>query len=371
MNTMITQMIENNKRALKVLEECEEISKVKTQQDYDDYRLRKAAAKVEKIQEISDLFKEDLNDITKDMEPKAAEIVNNVAKQVIDYIKTCVKDNIDPAMLKTVFENISEETVLELFSDPEFNLADYINNPDKYLKKIREVKDNAKIEEEVQEITTEEQAEAVKKHVDDIVENLKAAKNPVSPIIKPTEDGKVEVDFTKLATPVTPVAQEPLRPTAPPTGGKNKKDKKKDNLNPSKEEEKVTSPEPEQKKHNCSDDHSCSDPNCNCHQNPDDVTISWPMNIMAYFDISSLFMVKNKEKKKMIGERISRAFDNLDTLQELYQYAGDAPTNPFGFKLTSVKDEKNFILTTDRTINGKYTKLTFSFFDNGATITAA
>lgn len=302
----------------------------------------------EMIQEVINNITESVEDALKGVEPKEAEAIKRVSKQLIDYLLGCLENDVEPKMVTTAFENISEETIKKMFMDPQFDIVDYMNNPDKYIKEIREEEETAANEEAAQSIT-EEALETVEEQAEEIVESLKAALNPVSPIIKETlPDGKIELDLRNVGKGAA--AQEPLRPTEAPKK-ENKKDKKKD------------------KKSNPSEDHQheCTDANCACHGDG----INWAPNIAAYFDTTSLFMVKNKETKKVIGERIARAFDNFDTLQELTSYLGDAPEIPFGFKLTSVKNQSNFDLTAERTINGRYTKITFSFFDGGATITAA
>lgn len=302
------------------------------------------------IQEVVNNITSSVNEALKDLEPKEAEAIKRVSQQLVEYLLGCLENGVAPTMVTTAFENISEETIKKMFMDPQFDIVDYMNNPDKYLKEVREEEETAVNEEAAQEITNET-LETVEEQAEEIVETLKAALNPVNPIIKSTTpDGKVELDLSKVGLNIG--AQEPLRGTTEaPKAKENKKDKKKE------------------KKSNPSEEHheECTDESCACHGDG----INWPGNIGAYFDTTSLFMVKNKETKKEIGERIARAFDNFDTLQELSQYLGDAPELPFGFKLVGVRNKNEFDLAAERTINGRYTKLTFSFFEGGATITAA
>ena len=300
------------------------------------------------IQVVINNITRSVEEALKNVEVKEAEAIKRVSSQLIEYLIACLENGVEPVMVTTAFDNISEETIRKMFMDPQFDIVDYMNNPDKYIKEVREDEEVSAFVEAAQSIT-DETLEKAEEQAEEIVETLKAALNPVTPIVKELPNGQVELDMSKINIPAT-AAQEPLRPTEAPAPKENKKEKKKD------------------KKSNHSEEHhECTDANCACHGDG----INWPGNIQAYFDTASLFMVKNKETKKAIGERIARAFDNFDTLQELSQYLGDAPENPFGFKLTSVKNQNNFELTTERTIGGKYTKLTFSFFDGGATITAA
>lgn len=298
-----------------------------------------------------------IEETVKDMEPKQVEAIKRISSQIIQYLVDCKLNGVEPKMAMTTFDNIGEDTIAKMVIDPNFNIIEYLNNPDMYLD--RENEENA-AETEVADQQIGEVIETVEGQAEEIAEDLRAALNPVNPIIKELSNGQVEVDLSKVAqavsAPAAPSAQEPLRPTEGPKVKGNKKEKKKSNPSNdnTKKEEKT--------------EEVCNDPACTCHENDG---IMWPMNISAYFDISSLFMIKNKEMKKLVGERIARAFDNLDTLQELCQYAGDAPEIPFGFKLTSVKSKDEFVLMAERTINGRYTTITFTFFNSGATITAA
>lgn len=351
MNTELTVL--ETKKLTSYTNELIEAAKSKNYKEALDelFKQRKeksAKEAAEKVQEVINNITTSVAEAVKDVEPKEAEAIERVSKQLIGYLVACLENGVEPVMVTTAFDNISEETIKKMFMDPQFDIVDYMNNPDKYIKEVREEEEASVIVEAAQNIS-EETLEKVEEEAEEIVESLKAALNPIAPIIKELPNGQVELDMSKVNITAT-AAQEPLRPTEAPAPKENKKDKKKDKKSTQSEEH-----------------HECTDENCTCHGDG----INWPGNIPAYFDTASLFMVKNKETKKTIGERIARAFDNFDTLQELSQYLGDAPNNPFDFKLTSVKDVNNFVLSADRTISGKYTKLTFTFFNGGATITAA
>jgi|GEM_PF-3001184 len=327
------------------------------------------AEKAEEFRKAIDSMVEEIQNqilgAIENVEPKAAEAIKRLSEQLIGYLVDCYENGVEPTMAMTAFEHISEETIKEMVMDPGFDIVDYINHPDKYLKNIRENEELKADEQAAQEIS-DNGMDAVEEQANEIVENLKAALDPVAPIIKEVlPDGKIELDFSKAMMTENPTptgAQKTLRPTEAPAVKENKTSKKD-----KKNAKNSAASSEEAKKEETAHEHKCTDPNCGCHGED----INWTPNIGAYFDTSSLFMVKNKEMKKTIGERISRTFDNFDTLQELSQYLGDAPANPFDFKLTSVVDKNTFVLTTDRIINGRYTKLNFNFFEGGAQIVVA
>ena len=353
--SFLSLQIENANNCLEVLKSTKDVAdpaeKLRIRAEITLKREQK------KTEDVISKIQNQIEDAIKDIPEKEAEAIKRVATQLIEYLIECKDSNVEPMMVMKIFENITEETIEKMFLDPQFDIVDFLNNPDKYVK-----------EDNCNEEIVDSNLEIVQEQAEGIVEDIKAALEPVSPITKVLENGKVELDLNKVINteapvdqdPVkqeveevktkAPVAQDPVRPVEKPSK-ENKKGKNKKDSNSS----------------NQAHDHQCNDQNCECHGNG----INWPMNISAYFDTSSLFMIKDKGMKKLVGERIARAFDNLDTLQELTNYAGDAPEMPFNFKLTGVSGKNNFVLTADRTIGGKYTKLTFTFFESGATIVAA
>lgn len=275
---------------------------------------------------LEDYIAEAVRDVTE----AEASAIRKIAGDVVTYLRDCRENCVEPMMLDNVFKYLDKDTACKMVNDPNFDVVNFINHPDQY----------------------KTDSEIIQEQVDRVAENIKAALEPVSPIVSVEADGKVNLDINKVINVQQPADQQQDTPKKGVSAQESIREK--ENASNTAKGKSGKNNKKEQHKDNC----SCGE-------------IQWPGCIGAYFDTASLFMIKDKEMKHAIGCRIAKAFDNLDTLQELTQYAGDAPETSFGFKLTSVMGKNNFVLSTDRVINGRYTKLTFTFFEGGATIAAA
>lgn len=279
------------------------------------------------------------------------EVIDKVFKKLHSYCIDLIYE--DPECnIGDVFNKISGDLITKILLDPDLDIIKYIKDREKsepIVERIEQVdvldQDGSVVSTNTEQITEEtiEESKPVEEEI------LTAAKDPVSPIKCVNPDGTFLVAPGQAAAAAAgSKGQENPRPVK----GKDKKDKnKKDH------------------KH----DHNCSDPNCNCDHTAIDPVIAnivWPANIFAYFDINSLTKIEDINLRYQIGCRISKAFSNLDTLNELTAYLGDVHELPFGFTFASMSSPVDFVLTADRTINGKFTKLYFTFSTNGGVITA-